>query len=132
MKIRSGFVTNSSSTNFLIISKDMLTKEYLAEKLGFEINKNSMKYVNDLLNDIFRNISNDEFGYQNSSFDYDLILEEFGKKAAEKYKKLDKKGYYTYIGYTSSDSNSLTAFITTDNFEINSKDFYMNGLKCVW
>ena len=35
MKIRTGFITNSSSTNFLIISKKELTEDYLFEKLGF-------------------------------------------------------------------------------------------------
>ena len=35
MKIRMGFITNSSSTNFLIISKEELTEEYLFKKLGF-------------------------------------------------------------------------------------------------
>ncbi len=35
MKIRMGFITNSSSTNFLIISKEKLTEDYLFEKLGF-------------------------------------------------------------------------------------------------
>ena len=36
MKIRMGFITNSSSTNFLIISKKELTEEYLFKKLGFK------------------------------------------------------------------------------------------------
>ena len=35
MKIRMGFITNSSSTNFLIISKEELTEDYLFKKLGF-------------------------------------------------------------------------------------------------
>lgn len=35
MKIRMGFITNSSSTNFLIISKKELTEDYLFKKLGF-------------------------------------------------------------------------------------------------
>ena len=34
MKIRTGFITNSSSTNFLIISRKELTEDYLFEKLG--------------------------------------------------------------------------------------------------
>ena len=36
MKIREGFVTNSSSTNFLIVSKKELDEAYLMEKLGFK------------------------------------------------------------------------------------------------
>ena len=36
MKIRTGFITNSSSTNFLIISKKELSAEYLYKKLGFK------------------------------------------------------------------------------------------------
>ena len=35
MKIRVGFITNSSSTNFLIISDKELTSDLLFEKLGF-------------------------------------------------------------------------------------------------
>ena len=38
MKIRIGYVTNSSSTNFLILSKKELTAQYLYKKLGFKKN----------------------------------------------------------------------------------------------
>ena len=39
MIIRDGFVTNSSSTNFMIISKEKLSSSYLYEKSGFEFLK---------------------------------------------------------------------------------------------
>ena len=38
MKIRVGYVTNSSSTNFMIMSKNELSTEYLYKKLGFKKN----------------------------------------------------------------------------------------------
>ena len=43
MKIREDFVTNSSSTNFMIISKEELTTDYLIEKLGI---KKKSKFLN--------------------------------------------------------------------------------------
>ena len=93
MKIREGFVTNSSSTNFLIISK----KELDADDIN-----------------------------------YNVVMEIFGQESADKYKELNEKGFHTYIGYTSSDDDCLTAFMTVDNFIIDKKDFYMNGESCVW
>ena len=43
-----------------------------------------------------------------------------------------KKGYHAYWGYTSSDDSPITQFFTTDSFEIEDKDFYLNGRACVW
>ena len=42
------------------------------------------------------------------------------------------KGYHAYWGYTSSDDSPITQFFTTDSFEIEDKDFYLNGRACVW
>ena len=36
------------------------------------------------------------------------------------------------MGHTNSDDDYLTSFMTMDNFLIDDKDFYMNGLNCVW
>lgn len=43
-----------------------------------------------------------------------------------------KKNYNIYWGYTSSDDSPITDFFTTDSFEIEDKDFYLNGMSCVW
>ena len=64
--------------------------------------------------------------------DYDAILEVFGEESAKKYLELNKRGFFTYVGHTSSDDDYLTSFMTMDNFLIDDKDFYMNGLNCVW
>ena len=34
--------------------------------------------------------------------------------------------------YTGSDEDPITQFFTTDSFEIEDKDFYLNGRSCVW
>lgn len=129
MKIRCGFVTNSSSTNFLIISKEKLTKEYLIEKLGFKDDSQILISADSLANDILYGIDS----YQNiEDKDEKTIRELFGKETVQKVIKLSKKGFHVYLGHTNSDDNPLTDFMTTDNFVIDEKDFYMNGLDCTW
>jgi hypothetical protein len=134
MKIRDGFVTNSSSTNFLIISKEELTEEYLLKKLGFKHNSPIKEAGEQLAYSILVGIEYGlrwfKFDYKNPS--YDNILEVFGKKSANKFKKLKKKGYKVYLGYTRSEEDYITYFMTCDYFLIDNKDFYMDGRNCVW
>ena len=130
MKIRDGFVTNSSSTNFIIISKSKLTEEYLYKKLGFENNSLLKEIGLTLCEEIL-----DGTGLRWFDFDeinYENIQEAFGTHTAEKYKKLIKKNYNVHLGYTSSDESALTSFFTIDSFEIDEKDFYLNGKNCTW
>jgi len=134
MKIRDGFVTNSSSTNFLIISREELTDEYLLKKLGFKDNSPIKDAGKQLVDSIFDGIESGlrwyKFDYKNPS--YDNILEVFGKKSADKFKELKKKGYKVYLGYTRSEEGYITSFMTSDYFLIDSNDFYMDGRNCVW
>jgi hypothetical protein len=132
--IRDGFVTNSSSTNFLIISKEDLTEEYLLKKLGFKNNSSIKDAGEQLVDSILDGIGNGlrwyKFDYKDPS--YNNILEVFGKRSADKFKKLKKKGYKVYLGYTGSEEGYMTNFMTCDYFLIDKRDFYMDGRNCVW
>ena len=132
MKIRDGFVTNSSSTNFLIISKKELTPDYLLKKMGFKKNSPIAYLGSDLSSEILRGISRGVRWYDIDEIDYENIKEIFGEKSAEKYEDLSKRGCFSYVGHTGSDDSCLASFMTMDNFIIDEKDFYMNGLNCVW
>ncbi|MCI8650726.1 MAG: hypothetical protein HFG20_11495 [Anaerotruncus sp.] len=132
MIIRDGFVTNSSSTNFMIISKEKLNSDYLFEKLGFKKNSSISSAAFSLVDDI---IGATELGvrwFEIDQIDYKTILKIFGKESAEKFKKMSKIGYHTYIGHTNSDDDYLTSFMTMDSFVIDEKDFYMDGKNCGW
>lgn len=130
MKIRTGFITNSSSTNFLIISKHELTADYLFRKLGFvEGGKLEIK-GRELCNEIIRGTQNGLRYYHLDSVTFDNILEIFGPKAAERFSKMP--GSNIYLGCTGSDESVFTQFFTTDSFEIENRDFYLNGRSCVW
>jgi hypothetical protein len=132
MKVRSGFVTNSSSTNFLIISKEELTTEYLMKKLGFAPNSKLLNTGYSLAKDILNGAHSGLRWFNFDEINYEAVLEVFGEESAKKYLELDKQGFFTYLGHTNSDDDYLTAFMTMDNFVIDDKDFYMDGINCVW
>ena len=131
MKIRMGFITNSSSTNFLIISKKELTEEYLYKKLGFKKGSVIEKQGRALCDEIMCAIDRDGLRYFDyDTPDYETIKDVFGEKAAQIF--LKHKNFYVYWGYTSSDEMPLIQFFTTDSFEVEERDFYINGRACVW
>lgn len=132
VKIRSGFVTNSSSTNFLIISKEELTTEYLLQKLGFRQDSRILNSGYTFVEEILEGTKSGLRWFDFDEIDYNAILKVFGEESAKKYLELSKRGFFTYVGHTNSDDDYLTSFMTMDNFLIDDKDFYMNGLNCVW
>ncbi len=132
MIIREGFVTNSSSTNFLIISKNELDRDYLFKKLGFKENSSIREAAYSLINDVVTATESGIRWFEIDQIDYESILKIFGKESADKYQELSKKGYRTYLGCTHSESDFLTSFMTTDSFVIDEKDFYMDGKNCGW
>jgi hypothetical protein len=125
-----GFITNSSSTNFLIISKEELTEDYLFKKLGFVQGGVLEEQGRQLCNSILDAINSGLRYYSYDMPTYETIKEVFGDKSAMLYKK--NKKYHAYWGYTSSDDSPITQFFTTDSFEIEDRDFYLNGRSCVW
>ena len=125
-----GFITNSSSTNFLIISKKELTPEFLFKKLGFVKGGKLEEIGYELCNEIIYGTTKGLRYYDYDTPTSENICEVFGRKAAEAFKKM--KAPYVYWGYTSSDGPAFIQLFTTDSFEIDEKDFYLNGRSCVW
>lgn len=130
MKIRMGFITNSSSTNFLIISKEELTEDYLFKKLGFVRGGALEEQGIHLCKSIMAGIDHGLIYYSYDTPTYETIKEVFGDNSAMFYEK--NKSYYAYWGCTNSDDVPIVQFFTTDSFEIEDNDFYLNGISCVW
>ena len=116
----------------MIICKEKLTPEYLSKKLGFKSNSFIRSLGDDLSFQIVSGTGRGVRWFEIDEINYDNILKIFGKKSAEKYHKLTKKGFHTYVGYTSSDDDCLSSFMTMDCFIIDDNDFYMDGKNCAW
>jgi hypothetical protein len=97
MKVRSGFVTNSSSSSFLIACKKELTPEAIME--AFNVPNDSLLYgvALDFTKTLYDNSS---LATEESEFpDYLLDKEEL--------EKLTKQGFEFYYGYISNDSGEV-------------------------
>lgn len=132
MKFRDGFVTNSSSTNFLIISKSELTPEYLFDRLGFQKDSILEPFARELCQEIIDASDCDLRYYGRRRIDLDTIREIFGEKSAQIFEEKKENGFHVYMGHTSSEQSQLTSLFTCDFVEIEDEDFYLNGLNCIW
>ena len=133
MKIRDGFVTNSSSTSYIIISKEQLTGEYLAKNLG--LTEKSPNYYEIL--EVCKNMVFDgKRGFYHHTYEesenYDLIKEIFGEKTANKYKKSIKKGYKIYCGRISSEENDYEITMCLDYMKYKDSEVFIDASDNVW
>ena len=92
MQIRTGFVTNSSSTNFLIICKEELTEDYLVEKLGFNPRSKIASAGHDLASDILSSVNDGLRWHDFDEINYDTVKIVFGEKSANKFRHMESKG----------------------------------------
>lgn len=126
MIIRNGFVTNSSSTNYIILSNEELTPESLAKKLG--VNEDSPIYYEVL--SLCRNIVHNQVGFRHNeglSME-ESVLKFFGKKTLKRYKKAKKKNHFVYYGYLRDDDGdgTLTTAVVVDCYYRDEKDLYID------
>ena len=128
MKIRKGFVTNSSSTNFIIISSKEITVEYLFEKLGFQYDSPFESIGKDLCQNLY-------YSLERLSVTQALTKEreeKYGKGYRFEISSRSGNGQNIYEGATSSEEDAITTFFTCDSILLNDSEFYLNGRNCIW
>jgi len=137
MKIRAGFVSNSSSTSFLIISKGAFTREQLLRLMGADAESPMHQLFNQLYDELTSGVDKTlELGSVRGNARWKYLMgpraDRISDRMIEKLEVYRKKGWTAYYGYLDSESSPVQTFFCTDSFEEENDEIYLNGLECAW
>jgi hypothetical protein len=137
MKIRWDFVTNSSSTSFVIICKGKPNKDIFLAAMGAK--KGSP--LRPLFTDLYRILcekmvkAGDAIHSQYRGPEVSipkLVEREISELAANRAREALANGQDVWIGKLDSDAGDVEAFFCCEPFEINHPKLHVNALRCVW
>ncbi|MCB0172630.1 MAG: hypothetical protein KDJ97_18975 [Anaerolineae bacterium] len=137
MKIRTDFVTNSSSTSFVIITANGFEKTDFFELMGITESSPLLPLFDSLyyhLETSMYTVSEYFQRYRKTNANWlELLRKEFADEVVNRIVEAEKNEYKVFIGkLNSDDGDQIEAFFCTDSFEIENDKIYFNALECVW
>lgn len=137
MKIRAGFVSNSSSTSFLIIAKNDFTPESLRRLMGVEESSPLADMFNELYSS-FMDAARTELDMSKIAVDADIKLyvpherRDLSPHMIDRLNAARGRNVIAYLGRLDSETSPVQTFFCTDSFEEENDQVYINGLECAW
>ncbi|MDD5386433.1 MAG: hypothetical protein PHQ22_04470 [Sulfuricurvum sp.] len=139
MKIRTGFVTNSSSTSFIIMSKGDVLEDDFLDLLGVQKESDFYPIMSELYEQITYRMEDVEVAFKSEYYreSYSsmekFLTEEFSQEVYQKYLISKSEGRKIYVGRLSSDGEgALTCFVCCDHLIEENEKIYFNYANCYW
>jgi hypothetical protein len=136
MKIRTDFVTNSSSTSFVIITSDEFEESSFLELMGVAENSPLRPLFEVLYNHLRESmypVSEYVDQYHRTPEDWlKSLCGEFAHEIVERMIEAEESGKGVYVGKLSSDTDLIEGFFCMDSFEVENERIYFNALDCAW
>jgi len=137
MRIRTDFVTNSSSTSFVLISQDEFSEGVLLDLMGIAHDSPLAGVFAILYTHMCDSIEElSTFLLRKGHADLPLVEAlkgEFPPQVIERIVAGKSSGSRIYIGSLSSDDgDQIEAFFCMDSFEEENEKVYLNALDCAW
>lgn len=134
MKIRWDFVTNSSSTSFVIICKGQPSKEIFLEAMGAKRGSPIIPLFEKLYEVLCQKMENasgmlKQYGVSSVE---QLITREISEQAGIEAAEACRKGLNVYIGSLDSASDDVESFFCCEAFEVKHPQLRISALKTEW
>ena len=132
MKIKMDFVSNSSSTSFVYISKEMISKEDFFGAAGVSADSPVASLFESMFYQLKSSIERGETIQSIEEVDALEGKRDFTSEVLDRMREAVKQGKTVTAGHLSSEEGLAETVLCTEIFEIESERFYVNAYDNYW